>query len=263
MTRLPVSTAVVTGAGSGIGRALAKRLANEGVRVVVNDLDAAAASAVAAEIGGFALAGDAAKEGSLETLHAAATEHLGEIDAWFANAGVDSGRGLHTAEPQWATSWEVNVMAHVRAARLLVPRWLERGQGRFVVTASAAGLLTMLGAPAYAVTKNGAVAFAEWLSATYRHRGIVVQAVCPQGVDTPMLERAGALQEMLSHDQALSPDEVADAVWTALRDDRFLVLPHPQVASYTAVRGADRDRWLAGMNRLQQRLELRASLPGE
>lgn len=260
MTNPPMRTAVVTGAGSGIGRAVAQRLSAGGVRVVVNDLDPSAAEIVAAEVGGLAIGGDAATESGIASLHEAALSGLGDIDAWFANAGVDLGRGLNSDETQWATSWEINVMAHVRAARLLVPDWLSRGSGRFVVTASAAGLLTMLDGPVYAVTKNAAVAFAEWLSATYRHRGVVVQALCPQGVKTPMLERAGGLQELLSHDQALSPEEVAETVWSALQDDRFLILPHPEVASYTAARGADRDRWLAGMNRLQQRLESTGSV---
>ena len=263
VTALTVTTAVVTGAGSGIGRALATRLAHEGVRVVVNDLDPEAVGEVARAIGAHACAGDAATEAGAEQLHAAALRHLGEIDAWFGNAGIDRGRGLDALESDWAASWEVNVMAHVRAARLLLPDWLARGRGRFVVTASAAGLLTMVGAPPYAVTKHGAVAFAEWLSTTYRHRGVIVQAVCPQGVDTPMLRRAGALEDMLSHDRALSPDEVAEVVWSALHDDRFLVLPHPEVASYAAARGTDRDRWLAGMNRLQRRLEDHGSLPGD
>jgi len=147
------------------------------------------------------------------------------------------------------------VLAHVRAARLLVPEWLERGAGRFVVTASAAGLLTMLGSPTYSVSKHAAVAFAEWLSATYRHRGVVVQAICPQGVRTRMLDNAGPLQELLSHDTAIAPEDVAEAMWQAMADDRFLVLPHPEVAGYYANRAAQTDRWLAGMNKLQRRLE--------
>jgi NAD(P)-dependent dehydrogenase (short-subunit alcohol dehydrogenase family) len=255
-----LSTAVLTGAGSGIGRSLALRLSRAGVRVVVNDLDPDAANEVAAAAGGLSAPGDASTEHGIAQLHSAAVGHLGEIDAWFANAGVDRGRCLESSEIDWASSWEINVMAHVRAARLLVPVWLERGHGRFVVTASAAGLLTMLGAPAYSVTKHGAVAFAEWLSATYRHRGIEVKAVCPQGVKTPMLERSGPLQEMLGHDQALEPDEVAEIVWESLFDDRFLVLPHLEVADYMAGRGEDRERWLRGMNRLQQRLEQRGVL---
>ncbi|MGW4293688.1 SDR family oxidoreductase [Micromonospora chersina] len=246
---------VVTGAGHGIGRALATRLAAEGARVVVNDLDGEAARAVAEEIGGWAAPGDAATEPGVAALVETARGHLGEIDVWFGNAGIDRGRGLDAAEAEWAASHEVNVMAHVRAARLLVPDWVERGAGRFVVTASAAGLLTTLGNPAYAVSKHGAVAFAEWLSATYRHRGIVVQAVCPQGVRTRMLDDSGPLRDLLSRDGALTPEDVAEATWQALHDDRFLVLPHPRVADYYAHRATDPDRWLGGMNRIQRQLE--------
>ena len=246
---------VVTGAGHGIGRALATRLAAEGARVVVNDLDAAAATLVAEEIGGHAIPGDAASEQGVIALVDAARAHLGGIDIWFANAGIDRGHGLQASEEDWAAALEVNVLAHVRAARLLVPEWVERGAGRFVVTASAAGLLTMLGSPTYSVSKHAAVAFAEWLSATYRHRGVVVQVICPQGVKTRMLENAGPLQGLISHDTALAPEDVAEATWQALQDDRFLVLPHPEVAGYYANRATGTDRWLAGMNKLQRRLE--------
>ncbi|GHJ53696.1 dehydrogenase [Nonomuraea sp. TT08I-71] len=246
---------VVTGAGHGIGRALATRLAAEGARVVVNDLDGEAARAVAEEIGGWAAPGDAATEPGVAALVETARGHLGAVDVWFGNAGIDRGRGLDAAEAEWAASHEVNVMAHVRAARLLVPAWVARGAGRFVVTASAAGLLTTLGNPAYAVSKHGCVAFAEWLSATYRHRGIVVQAVCPQGVRTRMLDDSGPLRDLLSRDGALTPEDVAEATWQALHDDRFLVLPHPRVADYYAHRATDPDRWLGGMNRIQRQLE--------
>jgi NAD(P)-dependent dehydrogenase (short-subunit alcohol dehydrogenase family) len=232
-------------------------MAAEGARVVVNDLDAAAVQEVAAAIGATALPGDAASEDGIAALVAGAREQLGTIDVWFANAGIDRGRGLEASEVDWALSIEVNVLAHVRAARLLVPEWVERGGGRFVVTASAAGLLTMLGSPSYSVTKHGAVAFAEWLSATYRHRGVVVQAICPQGVRTRMFDDAGPLQEILSRDSALTPEDVAQSVWEALADERFLVLPHPEVAGYYASRAASTDRWLAGMNKLQQRLDER------
>lgn len=150
-------------------------------------------------------------------------------------------------------------MAHVRAARLLVPEWAERGAGRFVVTASAAGLLTMLGAPAYSATKHAAVAFAEWLSVTYRHRGVVVQAICPQGVRTRMLEQSGDLEELLSHDTALTPEQVATQAVDALAGDEFLILPHPEVAGYYATRAGATDKWLHGMNKLQQRLEEKES----
>ena len=243
---------VVTGAGHGIGRALAARMSAEGARVVVNDLDAEAAARVAAEIGGHPAPGDAATEEGVTALVTAARDHLGAVDVWFANAGIDNGHGLDALESDWAACLEVNVLAHVRAARLLVPEWVERGAGRFVVTASAAGLLTLLGSPTYSVSKHAAVAFAEWLSATYRHRGVVVQAICPQGVRTRMLANAGALEEVLSHDRALEPEDVAEAMWEAMGDDRFLVLPHPEVADYYALRATEPDRWLEGMSKLQR-----------
>lgn len=246
---------VVTGAGHGIGRALATRLAAAGARVVVNDLDADAAKAVAAEIGGYAAPGDAASEDGVARLVGSAREHLGAVDVWFGNAGIDRGHGLDAPEEEWAAAHEVNVMAHVRAARLLVPEWVAGGGGRFVVTASAAGLLTMLGSPTYSVTKHAALAFAEWLSVTYRHRGVVVQAICPQGVRTRMLDNAGPLQDLLSRDSALTPEEVAEAAWLALADERFLVLPHPEVQGYYEHRATRTDQWLTGMNRLQQRFE--------
>ena len=247
---------VVTGAGHGIGRALAQRMAAQGARVVVNDLDADAAHRVADEIGGgTAVPGDAASEEGVAALVTAAREHLGRIDVFFANAGIDVGQGLDAPAEDWARAIDVNVMGHVRAAQQLVPTWLEQGGGRFVVTASAAGLLTMLGSAPYSVTKHAAVGFAEWLSATYGHRGIVVQAICPQGVKTRMLEEAGPLKDLLSHDTALEPEQVADTVWHALQDDRFLILPHPEVATYYEHRAADPDRWLAGMRKLQAKLD--------
>jgi NAD(P)-dependent dehydrogenase (short-subunit alcohol dehydrogenase family) len=176
----------------------------------------------------------------------------------MANAGIDGAGGpdsLAAPDAVWERVIDTNVMAHVRAARALVPGWLETGGGRFVVTASAAGLLTMIGSAPYSVTKHAAVAFAEWLSVTYGDRGVTVQAICPQGVQTRMLEEAGPLQELLSRDAALTPDQVADTWIASLADDRFLVLPHPEVAGYYAARAADTDRWLAGMRRLQQKVD--------
>lgn len=250
---------VVTGAGHGIGRALARRLSAAGARVVVNDLDRAAAHAVAEETGGIAAPGDAASEEGVTGLVEAATRHLGFIDAYFANAGVDLGGGPDAAEPDWTLSWEVNVMAHVRAARALLPSWLEAGHGRLVVTASAAGLLTMLGSAPYSVTKHAAVAFAEWMSATYGDRGVVVQAVCPQGVRTRMLDEAGPVQALLAREAPLDPEQVADLVVAALDDDRFLVLPHPRVADYYAARARDTDGWLRGMRKLQRIVDARSA----
>ena len=247
--------AVVTGAASGIGRALAARLASDGWRLVLADLSAGPLDELARELGAVAVAGDAASADGAQRLHSEARAQVGDIDVWFGNAGVDQGRGLATTEAQWALSHEVNVMAHVRAAQLLVPEWIARGSGRYVVTASAAGLLTLLDGPAYSVSKHGAVAFAEWLSATYRHRGIVVQAVCPQAVNTPLLTATGDTRGVLDTAGAMEPEEVAATMVAALDHDRFLVLPHPEVASYAERRGTDRDRWLRGMNRLQQQLE--------
>jgi NAD(P)-dependent dehydrogenase (short-subunit alcohol dehydrogenase family) len=249
---------VVTGAGRGIGRALATRLAAEGARVVVNDLDPATAQAVADDIGGTPIPGDASSTDGVAHLVDAATDALGRIDVYCANAGIDGATGqdsLQTPDEHWQRILDVNVMAHVRAARILVPRWLETGGGRFVVTASAAGLLTMIGSAPYSVTKHASVAFAEWLSVTYGHRGVVVQAICPQGVRTQMLEDSGPLQDLLSRDDALEPEQVVDAWIASLEDDRFLVLPHPEVARYYATRATDTDRWLAGMRRLQHKLD--------
>lgn len=256
MSALTDRGVVVTGAGRGIGRALAARAAQEGARVVVNDLDPDTAAAVAAEIGGIAVPGDVTAP---ESLIEAATAALGRIDVFFANAGIDGAGGvdsLQTPDDVWERIIDVNVMAHVRAARALVPGWLADGQGgRFVVTASAAGLLTMIGSAPYSVTKHAAVGFAEWLSVTYGARGVAVHAICPQGVRTQMLEDAGPLQALLSRDSALEPEQVADAAVAAIDEGRFLVLPHPEVAGYYATRASDTDRWLAGMRRLQQKVD--------
>ncbi|MFI6578174.1 SDR family oxidoreductase [Nocardiopsis sp. NPDC050513] len=246
--------AVVTGAGNGIGAALARRLAGAGARVVVNDLDAAAAEAVAAEIGGVAVPGDAASEEGVTALVAEAGAHLGAIDLYVANAGVGVGTGPESPESDWELSWQVNVMAHVRAARELLPGWLERGQGRFVSTVSAAGLLTMLGSAPYSVTKHAALAFGEWLSATYGDRGVTVQCVCPMGVRTAMLEASGETGKALMDADAITPEEAADTVMAGLADGRFLILPHPQVAGYYAARAADTDGWLAGMRHLREKV---------
>src|SRR3954468_20867745 len=237
---------VVTGAGGGIGAALARRFAAEGARVVVNDLDPGRAKAVAEEIGGIAVPGDAS------AIVAEARDALGgTVDVYCANAGVafeggDADRPLD--ERAWSASWDVNVMAHVRAAHELLPAWLERGSGRFVSTVSAAGLLTMIGAAPYAVTKHGAYAFAEWLSLTYRHRGLKVHAICPQGVRTDMLAATGSAGDLVLQPTAIEPADVADALFKGIEEDRFLILPHPEVAEFYEARATDPDRWLGGMN---------------
>ncbi|GAA3134634.1 SDR family oxidoreductase [Streptomyces rameus] len=244
---------VVTGAGGGIGAALARRFAAEGARVVVNDLDARKAEAVAEEIGGTAVPGDAS------AIVAEARDALGgTVDVYCANAGVafeDGDLGSTLDETSWAASWDVNLMAHVRAAHALLPGWLERGTGRFVSTVSAAGLLTMIGAPSYSVTKHGAYAFAEWLSLTYRHRGVRVHAICPQGVRTDMLAATGSAGDLVLQPTAIEPETVADALFEGIEEDRFLILPHPEVAGFYQVRAGEPDRWLATMNHIQQKWE--------
>ncbi|MDS1271530.1 SDR family oxidoreductase [Lipingzhangella sp. LS1_29] len=249
------SGVVVTGAGHGIGRAIAHRLAAEGGRVVVNDLDADAAHAVAAEINGDAVPGDAVTEEGVAELLEQARAHLGRIDIFCANAGTAAGEGPDTDEETWQHSWEVNTLAHVRASRALLPEWLDRGEGRFVVTASAAGLLTALGSAPYSVSKHAAVAYAEWMSATYGHRGVTVHCICPQGVRTQMLEGSGPMGDVLLRPTAIEPWQVADAVWEGITEGRFLILPHPEVHDYYQARAADTDRWLRGMRTLQQRID--------
>jgi NAD(P)-dependent dehydrogenase (short-subunit alcohol dehydrogenase family) len=254
MTIVNGAGVVVTGGGGGIGRAIARRLAADGARVVVNDLDGAAAKAVAAETGGFAVPGDVGTEQGVAGLLEAAAGYLGEIDIYCSNAGTGGGRD-ESPEDQWQRAWEVNTLAHVRAARVLLPGWLERGSGTFVITASAAGLLTMLGAAPYSVTKHAAEGYAEWLAATYAHRGLSVHCICPQGVRTSMLTGSGSAGQVVLAPGAIEPEEVADALAAALAAGNFLVLPHPEVHDYFVQRATNTDRWLRGMSRLQQRVE--------
>jgi NAD(P)-dependent dehydrogenase (short-subunit alcohol dehydrogenase family) len=250
MESLRDSGVVVTGAGGGIGAALARRFADAGARVVVNDLDAAKAAAVAAEIGATAVPGDAS------AVVPAAREALGgRIDTFCANAGVGAAGGPEADPAAWELSWDVNVMAHVRAAKELLPEWLERGSGRFVSTVSAAGLLTMIDSAPYSVTKHAAYAFAEWLSLTYRHRGIDVHAVCPQGVRTDMLDGTGIAGDLVLKANAIEPADVADCLFTAMEKGTFLVLPHPETAELYTARAASPDAWLGGMNKVQRKFE--------
>jgi NAD(P)-dependent dehydrogenase (short-subunit alcohol dehydrogenase family) len=239
---------VITGAAGGIGRALALRLASAGARVTVNDVDEAGAVRVASEVGGTAIAADCASEDGIAALLAGATEAHGQVDIFFANAGVSGVGDVCASEETWRVTLEVNLMAHVRAARILVPAWLERGGGRLVVTASAAGLLSMPGAAPYSASKHAVVAFAEWLSMSYRDRGVVVQVICPQAVRTGMLSGLGPLTEVAERTGTLEPGDVAEEAYKAMADDRFLILPHPDVHRFYVHRATDTDRWLKAMN---------------
>ena len=253
---------VVTGGGSGIGRALCRRVAREGARVVVADVAADAARGVADEIGALAVATDVGVEAQVAALVAEAERRLGPIDLFCSNAGIGRGGGFgdgasgpFAPDADWAASWQVNLMAHVYAARAVLPGMLERGEGWLLQTASAAGILTDVAGCAYSVTKHAAVAFAEWLAIAYGERGIRVACLCPQGVRTPMLAEAAALAGGAPHLErgAIEPDAVADAVLAGLDAGRFLILPHPEVSEYAKRRADDPERWLAGMRRMRAR----------
>lgn len=250
---------VVTGAGGGIGAALARRFAADGAEVIVNDLDPVAAEAVASEIGGLAVPGDAANEDDTRRLIETAWAELGGIDLFCANAGTLTPGDEATPDDAWTQAWSVNVMSHVYVTRALLPRWLDQDTPkRLVMTVSAAGLLSLLGSAPYSVTKHGALAYAEWLRATYAHRGLIVQALCPQGVRTDMLNRGknrGSASAALLNEGALEPGEVAAIVAKALEGDNFLILPHAEVADYFRLRASDTDRWLGGMNKMQRTFE--------
>jgi NAD(P)-dependent dehydrogenase (short-subunit alcohol dehydrogenase family) len=253
--------AVVTGGASGIGRALCRRFATEGASVIVADVDAPGAAAVAREVKGLAVPGDMSVEADVLALIDTARLSFDRIDLFCANAGIATGSrdepaatlGPDTPDEVWERMWRVNVLSHIYAARSLVPVMLDQGGGYILVTASAAGLLTMLGNAPYAVTKHAAVAFAEWLAITYGDRGLRVSCLCPQLVRTEMLAAAlqAAEQQNIAQLLVLEPEEVAGAVVDGLREERFLILPHPEVAEYFQRKAGDYDRWLAGMRRLQ------------
>ncbi|MHA6799178.1 SDR family oxidoreductase [Bounagaea algeriensis] len=252
------TVAIVTGAGNGIGAALSRALAARGSRVVLGDVDEQAVQQVADDVGGTAVAGDAATADGVQQLVDRALAEHGRIDLFCANAGVADSGGPEADEWLWERSWEINVMAHVRAARAVLPHWLSRGQGHFLATVSAAGLLTMLGSAPYSVTKHASLAFAEWLSITYADQGITVQALCPQGVRTAMLGDPDAEAHRLLAAEAVEPDQVAEMVLQALDDGRFLILPHPEVADYYTRRATDPQRWQSGMRKLQRALRSEA-----
>jgi NAD(P)-dependent dehydrogenase (short-subunit alcohol dehydrogenase family) len=254
--------AVVTGGAGGIGAALARRFAAEGAAgVVVADLDGPAATAVAAGIGAIAVGVgvDVTDEEQVRGLVAGAEQRFGRIDLFCANAGVTAGAGIEASDADWQRAWAVNVLAHVYAARAVLPGMLARGEGYLLHTCSAAGLLTAVGDAPYTVTKHAALGLAEWLAVTYRDRGIRVSALCPQGVRTPMLTdgldagHIGAVVTAASG-AVLSPDEVAQAVVEGLAAERFLILPHPEVATFARRKTEDPDAWLSAMRSMVARL---------
>jgi NAD(P)-dependent dehydrogenase (short-subunit alcohol dehydrogenase family) len=220
----------------------------------VADIDESLARATAAEFGGFAVTTDVAIEQDLIRLVEMATGEYGPIDLFCSNAGICLQGDVDTADADWQRLWQVNVMAHVYAARAVLPEMLARGEGCLLQTASAAGLLTQLGSAPYSVTKHAAVGLAEWLAITYGPAGIRVSCLCPQGVRTAMLEQAtGGVADHL-RESALEPEAVADAVIAGLAAEQFLILPHPEVAAYFQHKADDYDRWLRGMRRLHDRL---------
>ena len=242
---------VVTGGASGIGRALARRFAADGAKhVVVADLNGDDAQAVADEISGSAATLDVSNESEVISLIETCENDHGPIDLFCSNAGIGLGRGIDTADQDWQTIWEVNLMSHVYAARNLIPRMVARGGGYLLNTASAAGLLSQIGSVTYAVTKHAAVALAEWLAITHGHEGIKVSVLCPQAVRTAMT--AGNEGSVASIDGMIEAEQVADTVIEALAQERFLVLPHPEVAEYMRRKAGDYDRWLRGMQRLNE-----------
>jgi len=250
---------VITGAAGGIGSALARRFAAEKVgALVLADLDGDRVNALAGELGDtevMAADVDVTDEDQIAELVNEALRQFTRIDLFCSNAGITTGAGLEATDEQWERIWSVNVLAHVYAARAVLPSMLERGEGYLLQTCSAAGLLTSIGDAPYAVTKHAAVSFAEWLAITYGGQGIKVSALCPQGVDTPMLRQGldskhvGA-QVVAAGGAVLSPDEVAESVVQGLADERMLILPHPEVAKYYQRRATDTDRWVAGMRNL-------------
>lgn len=244
---------VVTGGASGIGKALCERFAREGARaVVVADRDAAGAESVARAVGGMAVFTDVSREADIALLVARACEAYGGIDLFCSNAGIAIEGGVEVPDAEWRRILDVNFMAHLWAARAVLPHMLERGRGHLLATASAAGLLTQIGSAPYTVSKHAAVAFAEWLAITYGDRGIGVSCLCPQGVRTGMLNEQTGPAFLLAG--AIEPDAVAEAVVVGLREGRFLILPHPEVGQYFQRKASDPERWLAGMRRLQERI---------
>jgi NAD(P)-dependent dehydrogenase (short-subunit alcohol dehydrogenase family) len=247
---------VVTGGANGIGRALCQRFASEGARgIAVADLDTVGAQRVAEQIGGLAFTTDVSVEADLIRLVEETTNRFGAIDLFCSNAGIVIEGGIETSDSEWQRIWNINVMAHIYAARAVLPSMVARGEGYLLQTASAAGLLSQIGSAPYSVTKHAAIAYAEWLSIQYGEQGIRVSCLCPLGVRTQMLANAsGGIGTMLQ-ERAIDPDTVAEAVISGLAEERFLILPHAEVSDYFLRKATDYDRWLRGMRRLSAKLD--------
>src|SRR5215469_8873557 len=249
---------IVTGGSNGIGRSLCLAFAAAGAKaVVIADIDREAGQKVAREIpntpGGFAHC-DVSKERDVRNLVESITDACGQVDIFCSNAGIGTGGGPEAPDSDWKRCWEVNVMGHIYAARAVLPQMLERKEGYLLQTVSAAGLLTQIGSAPYSVTKHAALSFAEWLSITYGDQGIRVSALCPMGVRTRMLARAEFSGGAFLLETAIEPEKVADLVVKGIAEERFLILPHPEVAEYFGRKASDYDRWIRGMRRLQDRI---------
>ena len=271
---------IVTGAGSGIGEAIARAAHAAGARhVVVADLHGDEAERVAADIGGTAVAIDVRDESAIQQMVESTLDAHGPIDVFVSNAGFVTAAGLEDTNEAIQTMWEVHCMAHIYAARAVLPSMIARGEGYILSTASAAGLLTQIGSMAYSMTKAAAISLAEWLSISHHHQGIRFSVLCPQAVATNIVRnspqnsmaaaRTGGADDkgfeggVASGDGVLDPDDVAELCLQAMRDEQFLILPHPEVATYTERKATDRDRWLAGMRRFQSALHPDGNLPGD
>ena len=246
---------VVTGGASGIGAALCRRFAGEEAKVVVADIDAAGAAALAEEIGGLGLGCDVTREADVVDIVAKTHAHWGPIDLFCSNAGIFIRGDIDVDNAQWQKIWEVNVMAHIYAARAVIPQMLKKGGGTLIITASAAGLLSQIGSMPYSATKHAAVGLAENLAITYGDRGIQVAVICPQAVHSAMTRRGAGVAAV---NGIIAPEVVAEHVVNALDEKRFLILPHPEVRTYIQRKTADYDGWINGMQRLQRRYREKA-----
>lgn len=241
--------AVITGGANGIGEALARRFHAEGAHaVVVSDIDGAGAERIAKEIGGFGIRTDVGVEAEIQQLVHEAEKRFGQIDLFCSNAGIFIPGGIEAPNADWARMRDIHVMAHLYAARAVLPKMLERGEGYLLQTVSAAGLITSLESAIYAVTKHASLALAEWIAMTYGDRGIRVSALCPQGVRTNMLMQD---PDNFLVEGSVTVEQVADSVIEGLADEQFLILPHADVAEYFKRKANDYDRWLRGMRRFR------------